>query len=251
MMKIKLLLTNIQISKLRKVFANNYAAQKLKFSIKDFFSKCDQISGKPRIWSLLLKKSLMENFIFVQFSSAYVKLSKTQLHEIEQSGGLLGRFLRPLLKTGLPLIGNVLKLLTKCILIPLWLTAAASAADAGIHKKMFESGFTTLMNSNEETNNIMKIVQSLEDSGLLIKGLSQTIKNKAKQQKGGFLSILLGTLGASLLGTLLTYKRAKATSQGSKANMPRWGTVRVGEGTITAGKGLIRASQGFSCCFIL
>ena len=86
---------------------------------------------------------------------------------------------------------------------------------------MFESGFTTLMNSNEETNNIMKIVQSLEDSGLLIKGLSQTIKNKAKQQKGGFLSILLGTLGASLLGTLLTYKRAIATSQGSKANMPR------------------------------
>ena len=66
MMKIKLLLTNIQISKLRKVFANNYAAQKLKFSIKDFFSKCDQVRIKLRVWSDLLKKSLMQNFIFGQ-----------------------------------------------------------------------------------------------------------------------------------------------------------------------------------------
>ena len=69
-------------------------------------------------------------------SSANTKLSKTQLHKIGQSGGFLGRLLGPLLKTGLPLIGNVLKPLAKSVLIPLGLTAAASATDAAIHKKM-------------------------------------------------------------------------------------------------------------------
>ena len=60
-------------------------------------------------------------------------------------------------------------------------------------KKMLWSGFITLIISNEEMNDIMKIVKSLEDSGLLIKGVSETIKNDAKEQKGGFLSMLLGT----------------------------------------------------------
>ena len=63
--------------------------------------------------------------------------------------------------------------------------------------KMFRSGFTTL---------IVKLVKSLEDSGLLIKVVSETIKNEAKEQKGEFLGMLLGTLGASLLGNLLTGK---------------------------------------------
>ena len=85
------------------------------------------------------------------------------MHKIGQSGGFLGRLLGPLLKTGLPLIGNVLKPLAKSVLIPLGLTAAASATDAGIHKKMFESGMTTLIISNEEMNDIMKIVKSLEE----------------------------------------------------------------------------------------
>ena len=168
----------------------------------------------------------------------------------KNSEQFLGRLLGPLLKTGLSLIGNVLKTLAKGVLIPLGLTAAASAADAAIHKKMFESGFTTLMISNEEMNDIMKIVKYLEVSGLLIKRVSQTIKNEAKKQKRGFLSVLLGTLGASLLETLLACKRLIATSQGSEGNMPQWGTVRVGEGTITADKGLIREVQGFSCCFV-
>ena len=122
----------------------------------------------------------------------------------------------------MPLIGNVLKPLAKSILRPLGLTAAALATDAAIHKKMFGSGTITLIISNEEMNDIMKIVKSLEDSGLLIKGVSQTIKNEAKEQKGGFLSMLLETLGASLLGNLLT-----------------------GKGTIRAGKGTIRAGQDF------
>ena len=109
------------------------------------------------------------------------------------------------------LIGNVLKPLAKSVLIPLGLTAAASATDAAIHKKMFGSGArssmlalrpvdlasrTTLVSSNEEMNDIMKIVTSLEESGLLI-GVSKTIKNEAKEQKGGFLRMLLSTLGLS------------------------------------------------------
>ena len=106
----------------------------------------------------------------------------------------------------MPLIGNVLKPLAKSVLIPLGLTAAASATDAAIYKEMFESSMTTLITWNEEMNDIMKIVQLLEESGLLIKRVSETIKNEAKEQKGGFVGILLSTLGASLLGNLLTGK---------------------------------------------
>ena len=157
---------------------------------------------------------------FANNLSANIKLSKTQLHTIEQSGGFLGRLLRSLLKTWLPLIGNVLKQLAKSALVPLGLTAATSAKDVAIHKKMFESGTTTLIISNEEMNDIMKIVKSLEESGFLIKGVSKTIKNEAKEQKGGFLSMLLGSLDASLVGNLSTRK---------------W-TIRAGGGTIWAGQ---------------
>ena len=79
---------------------------------------------------------------------ANVKLSKTQLYKIAQSGGFLDRILRPLLKTGLLLIVNLLKPLAKSVLVPLGLTAAASATDVAIHKKMFWSGTTTLIISN-------------------------------------------------------------------------------------------------------
>ena len=121
------------------------------------------------------------------------------MHKIGQSGGFLGRILGPLLKTGLLLMKNVLKPLAKSVLIPLGLTAAASATDAAIHKKMFGSGFITLIISNEEMNDIMKIIKSLEESVLLTKGVRETIQNEAKEQKGGFLGMLLGTLGARLL----------------------------------------------------
>ena len=81
------------------------------------------------------------------------------MNKIGQSGGFLGRLLlRPLLKTVLPLIRNVLKPLAKSVLIPLGLTAAESPTDAAIHKKMFGSGVTTLMFSNEEMNDIMEII---------------------------------------------------------------------------------------------
>ena len=128
------------------------------------------------------------------------KLSKARISKIIQSGGFLGILLGTLLKTGLPLIKNVIKPLVKSVLIPLGLTAAASAADAGIHKKILGSGTTTLINSNKEMNDIMKIVQPLEDSNIfLLKGVTKTIINETKEQRGGFLSMLLGTLGASLL----------------------------------------------------
>ena len=111
---------------------------------------------------------------------------------------------------------------------------------------MFGPGTTTLIISNKEVNDIIKIIKCLEESGLLIKWLvSETIKKEAKQQKRRFLSILLGTLGASLLGNLLTGKGSIATSQGHVANMPGRGTIRAGEGTIIAGKGIIRAGQDF------
>ena len=125
----------------------------------------------------------------------------------------------------------------------LGLKAAASATDANIHKKIFGSGVTTLIISNEEMNDIMKIVTSHKKIGLLIKGVSETIKKK--EQKGGFLSMLLGTLGARLLGNLLTGTGAIATSQGHEANMPRRGTIRAGEGTFRAGEGTVKAGQYF------
>ena len=92
------------------------------------------------------------------------------MHKIGQSGGFLSRLLGPLLKIGWLLIGNVLKPSAKNVLVQLGSTAAASATDAAIHKKMFGSSTTTLIISNEEMNDIMKNIKSLEEFGLLIKG---------------------------------------------------------------------------------
>ena len=125
-------------------------------------------------------------------------------------------------------IGNVHEPLAKSVLIPLGSTAAASTTDAAIYQKMFGSGTRlsdlvkrTLIRSNKEMS-IMKIVKSLKEPGLLIKGVSETIKNEVIKQSGGFLGMLLGTLSASLLGNLLTGK----------------GTITAGEGTIRAGQNL-------------
>ena len=106
----------------------------------------------------------------------------------------------------------------------LGLTAAASAADAAINKKILGSGnHATLIISNNDMQDILKIVKSLEDSGILLNGITEIIKNEVKEQKGGFLSMLLGTLGASLLGDLLT------------KNLSDRGVIRAGERTIRAG----------------
>ena len=120
----------------------------------------------------------------------------------------------------------MIKPLAKSVSIPLGFTAPASAADAGIHKKKYlDQGIKkTLIISNDEINNIIKI-RSLEDSGLLLKGVTDTVQNEVKEQKGGFLSMLFGTLGASLLGNLLTGQ----------------GIYRAGKGR---GEGVLRAGYG-------
>ena len=110
----------------------------------------------------------------------------------------MSKLASPLMKVAIPL--------AKYILAPLEITAAASATDAGIQKKIHGSGTATLIISNKEMNNIMKIVQAHEDPNILLKGVTKTISNETKEQKRGFLSMLLGTLGASLLGNILAGK---------------------------------------------
>ena len=103
------------------------------------------------------------------------------MHIKGQAGGFLGRLLGPLLKTGLPLMKNVLKPLAKSVLVPLGLTAEASAADAAIHNKMIGSGMAILTIFNEEMNDVTKIVESLEQCRSLIEGVSEIIQNEAKE----------------------------------------------------------------------
>ena len=98
---------------------------------------------------------------------------------------------------------------------------------------MFGSGTATLIISNDDMDDILKIVKSLEDSNVLLKGDSETIQHETKEQRGGFLIILLGTLGASLLGDIL--------SKGLSGK----GVLRAGEGTIRAGYGSKRPSLKF------
>ena len=107
-------------------------------------------------------------------------------HQKLKSGGFFGRLLGPLLKRVLLQIKNVIKPLAKSVLILLGLTAAAPAADAGIHKKVLVSGHdntTTLIIWNDEMEDIIKIVKSLEDSGSLVKGVNETVQNEAKIKK--------------------------------------------------------------------
>ena len=151
---------------------------------------------------------------FAKNTSTDIKLSKTQLSKMIQSGGflgnLLGKLAGPLMKAAVPVAKNELA--------PLGISAAMSAIDGSIKKKMLGSGTTTLIVSNDEMNDILKIIKSLENFGLLLKGVTETIQHEAKEQRGGFLSMLLGTLGASLLGDILSGK----------------GVIRAGEGTIRA-----------------
>ena len=195
-------LSNSQLNKFKSAIKNETEVV-LRLSSNMIGDSDDKINF---LHELLLTNRQVENVrkAFANYLSTEIKLSKTQIAKMIQSGGgFLGRLLGPLLKTGLPLIKNVTKTLAKSVLILLGLTAAASAADAGIHKKILGSGTTTLIVSNDEMKDIIRIVKSLEDSGLLLKGFSKTIQNEAKEQKGEFLSMLLGTLGASLLGKIL------------------------------------------------
>ena len=155
-----------------------------------------------------------------------------------QSRGFLGRLLGPLLKTGLPLTKNVIKPLAKSVLIPLGLNAAASAADTGINKKILglknpsssHNDNRVFIISNDEIEDIIKTIKSLEYSALLLEEFTETAQNEVKEQKGRFLSMLLGTLGACLLGNLLTGKGIYRAGKGK-------GMIRTGDGIVRAGYG--------------
>ena len=142
--KVNVKLSDSQIKKL-KVAVKGNTGRTLRISLKMF-------NGNDLPHELLLitrQKTKIRN-AFNNNTSTDLKLSKTQINKLIQSGGFLSRLLGPLLKTGLPLIKNVIKPLAKSVLIPLGLTAAASAAEAGIHKKILGFGNTTLIISNKE-----------------------------------------------------------------------------------------------------
>ena len=145
-----------------------------------------------------------------------IKLSKTQIKKLKQSGAFLGNLLSklvgPLMKVSMSLAKNVLA--------PLGLTTAMSAIDGSIQKKIHGSGVKLII-EQEDVKDIMKTIEALENSCILLKGVTKTIENETKEQRGGFLSMLLGTLGASLLGNLLTGK----------------GIMRAGNGIVRAGSG--------------
>ena len=213
--KVNVKLSTSQLNKLNSAIKNeNHVVIRL------FPSVIGDSNDKTNFPHELLLKSRQVSSIrraFANNSSVDIKFSKAQLSKMIQSGGFLGKLLGPLLKTGLPLIKNVIN--------PLGLTAAASAADAGIHKKILGSGnTTTLIISNKDMEDLIKIVKSLENSGLLLNGVTESAKNEIKEQKGGFFSMSLGTLGASLLGNLLT---------GKGINKAGEGIVRTGEGNNT------------------
>ena len=157
--------------------------------------------------------------------STDIKFSKAQLKKLIQSVGLLGKLLSklagPLMKVAMPLAKNVLA--------PLGLTAAMSTIDGSIQKKMRGQGIKLVI-EQEDMNDIMKIIEALENSGILLKGVTKTIENETKEQRGGFSSMLLGALGASLLGNLLSGK----------------GLARAGEGIVRAGEGVKKKQQKFS-----
>ena len=169
---------NIIVNKLKSAIKNKTEVV-LRLS-SNIIGNSDDETNFPH--KLLLTNRQVANLrkVFANNSSTDIKLAKTRLSKMIQSRGFLVRLLGPLLKTWLPLMKNVIKPLDKSVLIPLGLTAAASAADAGIHKKILGSGTTTLIISNDEMEDIIKIVKSLEDSGLLLKGVTETVQNEVK-----------------------------------------------------------------------
>ena len=216
---------------------SNSQLNKLKSSIKNENDVVSRISSNmvgnsnyntnfPH--ELLLTNRQVANIrkAFAKNTSIDIKLSKTQLSKMIQSGGFLGNLLG---KLACPLM-KVAMSLAKNVIAPLGLSAAMSAIDGSINKKMLGSGETILMISNDEMDDILKIVKSIEDSGVLLKGVSETIQHEVNEQTVGFLSMLLDTLGASLLGDIL--------SKGLSSK----GVIRAGERAIRAGYGSKRAS---------
>ena len=215
--KVNVKLSDTQLKKL-KTAVKDKTGTTLRISLKMF----DGNDLPHELLQTTRQKTKLKN-AFNNNVSTELKLSKAQISKIIQSGGFLGSLLSklagPLMKVAIPSAKNVLA--------PLGITAAASAINAGIQKKIYGSGATTLIISNEKMNNIMKIVQTLEDSNILLKGVTKTINNETKEQKRWFLSMLLGTLGASLLRNLL---RGKGIVRAVSGNKKGKGIVRAGNG---------------------
>ena len=209
--KINCELTNVQLNKLKKADKSNEGAT-LRLGIKNFNK--DEL---PHELLLTTRQNTKLRNAINNNSASDIKLSKAQIKKLIQSGGLLGKLLSklagPLMKVALPLAKNVLA--------PLGLTATMSAIDGSIQKKIHGSGVKLII-EQEDMNDIMKIIEPLQNFGILLKGVSKTIENETKEQRGGFLGMLLGPLGASLLGNLLT---------GGK------GIMRAGDGILRAGSG--------------
>ena len=180
-------MTNLQLSKLKKAVKNNDSTT-LRVSIK-IFNK-DELLHELLLTtsqSTKLRNAINNNM------ATDLKLSKAQIKKRIQSGGFLGKLLSklagPLMKVAMPLANNVLA--------PLGLTAAMSAIDGIIQNKIHGSGVKSII-EQEDMNDIMKIIEALENSGILLKGVTKKIENETKEQRGGFLSMIFGTLGASL-----------------------------------------------------
>ena len=119
----------------------------------------------------------------------------------------------------------------KNVLAPLEMMALSSSIDAGIQMKIRASGMTTLIITNKEVNDMMKIIKAFDDSGVLLKDVTKTIKNKTKEQRGGLLEMLLGSLGASLLGNILAGKGIVIAGYGNKKLQKEQGIVRASYGS--------------------
>ena len=195
-------LKNVQLNELKKAAKSNEGAT-LRLGIKNF-------NKNEHLHELLLttrQNTKLRNAISNNLTTD-IKLSKAQMKKIIQSGGFLGKLLSklagPLMKVALPLAKNVLG--------PLGVAASMSAIDGSVQKKIHGSGIKLII-EQEDMKDIMKIIQALENSGILLKGVSKAIKNETKEQRGGFLSMLLGTLGANLLGNLLTGGKGNVASK--------------------------------------
>ena len=207
--KVNCKLTNVQLNKLKKSVKSNEGVT-LRLGIKNFNK--DEL---PHELLLTTRQSTKLCNTINNNSATDIKLTKAQIKRLIQSGGFLGKLLSklvgPLMKVALPLAKNVLA--------PLGLTTAMSAIDGSIQKKIHGSGVKLII-EQEDMNDIMKII------------VTKTIENETKEQRGGFLGMLLGTLGASLLGNLLTGGKGSVASRAK------------GEGIIRAGDGIVRAGEG-------
>ena len=220
--KINSNLTNTQLNELKKAVKSNEGTT-LRLGIKNFNK-----DETPHELLLTTRQNTKLRNAINNNSAIDIKLSKAQIKKLIQPRGFLGKLLSklagPLMKVAMPLAKNVLA--------PLGLTTAMSAIDGSIQKKIHGSGVKLII-EEEDMQDIIKIIKELENSDILLKGVSKTIENEIKERRGGFLSMLLGTLEASLLGNLLTGK----------------GIMRVGDGIVRAGERSKKKKTKFATTF--